>query len=126
VVTSGRGEAGKVRFGCLFIVALVVLAVYVGKDFATVYFRYYRMKDEVKTQAAYAPALSDNAILNRLVVRAESLGVPLGPEGWFINRTLQPHEIVIRGKYNDSVVVKLPLYHRVFRFHFVAGARAPL
>jgi hypothetical protein len=126
VVSHLREESGKGRLGCLFTIMLVALLVYVGKDFAAVYFRYYQIDDEVKTQAGFAPALTDAAIRDRLVQRADSLDIVIGPKQWRIQRLKMPSEIVIEGTYADSVVVDLPLYHRVFHFHFTPGAHAPL
>lgn len=126
MVRPRRDEAGKARIGCLFVVLLVALLVYIGKDFAAVYFRYYQLNDEVKTQAGFAPALTDAAIRDRLVLRSDSLDIPIGPKQWQITRTRSPNEISIEGTYDDSVIVNLPGYRKVFHFHFTPSARAPL
>ncbi len=126
MVTAWRDERGKGRLGCLFALLVVALLVYVGKDFAAVYFRYYQLYDEVKGQAAFASVQTDAAIRDRLVLAADSLSIPMGPKQWDIQRTRSPNEITISGSYSDSVVVKLPGYHRVFRFQFNPSVRAPL
>ena len=126
MVRPGRDESGKGRLGCLFVILLVVLAVYVGKDFGAVYFRYYQLNDEVKSQASFAPGLTDQAIRDRLVSKADSLNIPLGPKQWQIKRTRSPSEISISAEYTDSVVVNLPGIHKVYYFHLTPGARAPL
>lgn len=126
MVTVGRDETGKGKLGCLFIVALVALVIYIGKDFGAIYFRYYQLNDEVKSQASFAPGLTDQAIRDRLVLKSDSLGIPLGPRDWQITRTRSPSEISIRASYDYSVVVKVPGYRRVFYFHFSPGATAPL
>ena len=126
MVTPWRDESGKGKLGCLFVVAVVVLLIYVGKDFGAIYFRYYQINDEVKTQASFAPGLTDAAIRDRLVLKSDSLGIPVGPKEWQITRTRSPSEISISTTYRDSVVVNLPGYHKVFIFHFTPSARAPL
>jgi hypothetical protein len=126
VVSPWRDEQGKGKLGCLFSLGLVALLIYVGKDFGAVYFRYYQIKDEVKTQVGFAPALTDAAIRDRLVLKSDSLDIPIGPKDWQITRTRSPSEISISGTYTDSVVVNLPGYHKIFFFHFSPGARAPL
>lgn len=126
MVTPKRDEAGKGRLGCLFVLMVVILLGYVGKDFAAVYFRYYQIQDEVKTQAGFAPALTDAAIRDRLVLKSDSLDIVIGPKQWQIKRTKSPSEITIEATYTDSVVVSLPGYHKVFRFHFTPSARSPL
>jgi hypothetical protein len=126
VVTRWQDEAGKAKLGCLVVLALLVGAFLVGKDFGAVYLRYYQMQDEVKSEGAFAPGLSDKVILDRLVARADTLGIPLGPSDWYVHRTQHPAEITIRGEYDDSVVVQLFGYRRVFRLHFVPGIQSPL
>jgi hypothetical protein len=126
VVSPWRDEQGKGKLGCLFSLALVALLIYVGKDFGAVYFRYYQINDEVKTQVSFAPALTDAAIRDRLVLKSDSLDIPIGPKDWQIKRTRSPSEISISGTYTDSVVVNLPGYHKVFYFHFNPAAQAPL
>jgi len=126
VVAPWKGEAGKVRLGCLLVLLLLVGAFVVGKDFGAVYLRYYQMQDEVKSEGAFAAALSDKTIRDRLVARADTLGIPLGPADWYIRRTNNPAQLVIRGAYDDSVVVQLFGYRRVFLLHFVPAITVPL
>jgi hypothetical protein len=126
MVAPPRSEAGKGKLGCLFALAVLVGAVYVGKDVGAVYWRSYQMQDEVKSQAGFAPALTDQVILERLVAMADTLGVPLGPRDWHIKRTYSPKEITIRGEYDDSVVFSLLRWRKVLRFHFTPSARADL
>jgi len=124
MVAARRGEAGKAHLGCLFILFLVVAAGYVGRDVPAVFWRYYQMEDEVKSQASFAPGLTDDAIRERLVAMADTLGVPLGPKQWSITRT--HGEIAISGSYEDSVVVDAVAWHHVFHFHFEPSARTAL
>jgi len=126
VVTAWRDERGKIKLGCLFSILLVVVVIYLAKDFGTVYFRYYQLNDEVNSQASFAPGLTDQAIRDRLVSKADSLGIPLGPKDWQIKRTRSPSEISISGTYTDSVVIDLPGYHKVYYFHLTPSAKAAL
>jgi hypothetical protein len=109
------------------VVVVLAAAVYVAKDVGVVYWRAYQMQDEVKSQASFAPALTDKVILERLVAEAESLSVPLGPEDWYIKRTTRaPKEITISAAYNDSVVFSVLKWRKVIRFHFTPHAKADL
>jgi len=126
MVAAPRFEAGKIRLGCLFVVAVVVLAVYVGKDVGAVYWRYYQMEDEVKSEAGFASGLTDKVILDRLVATADTLGLPLGPGDWYIHRSNGPKEIVISAEYSDSVVFAIPGWRKVIHFHLAPHARADL
>jgi hypothetical protein len=117
---------GRGKLGCLVAIALLVGLAYVIKDVGAVYWRSYQMQDEVKAQAGFAPALTDKVILERLVARADTLGIPLGPQQWYVKRTREPSEITIRAAYDDSVVFTLLKWHKVVRFHFTPQAKVAL
>ncbi len=124
MVTSWRDESGKGRLGCLIGILLVALVIYAGKDFGSVYWRYYQIQDEVKAQASFAPGLTDQSIRDRLVAQCDTLGIPLGPKQWQIKRT--KGAITITATYADSVIVSLPAYRRVFHFQFTPHAESEL
>lgn len=124
MVASRRNEAGKTHLGCLFVLFMVVAAGYVVRDVPSVYWRYYQMQDEVKSQASFAPGLTDAAILERLVAMADTLGIPLGPKQWTIKRGHS--EIEIRAEYVDSVALDVLSWHRVLHFHFTPQSRTEL
>ena len=127
MVAPPPNEAGKGKLGCLIVVILLVGIVYVGKSVGTVYWRYYQMQDEVKSQATFAPGLTDKVILERLVAQADTLGLPLGADSWYIKRTTRaPKEIEISAAYDDSVVFQAFSWRRVLHFHFTPHARADL
>ena len=127
MVTAPNAEAGKGRLGCLLFVLVVVVALYWGIAFIQVRYRFYQMQDEVSNDATFAPTLSDQVIRDRLVAKADSLGLPLGPKMWTIRRESSPSkDIMIYSAYDDSVVINLPGWTKVFRFRFEPQARAPL
>lgn len=127
MVKRWGSEAGKARLGCLLVLLVLAVAAYYGVQYFEVQFRYFQIQDEVKTAASYATTLSNDEIRRRLVAKSDSLGLPLGRRQWDIRRsTVFPMEIVISAEYDDSVVIELPGYVRVFRFHFTPGTRAPL
>ncbi|HTT66474.1 MAG TPA: hypothetical protein VMF70_00470 [Gemmatimonadales bacterium] len=126
MVAAPRREAGKMRLGCLAGVVVLVAVVYAAIAIIPVYWRAYQMQDEVKTQASFAPALTDKVILERLVAMADTLRIPLGPTAWYIHRTSEPREITIRGVYDDSVVFQLISWRKIVRFHFTPSAKAAL
>lgn len=126
-MVAGRlGTAGKSRLGCLFSLLVFVAATYFGISVFEVYLRFYKIQDEVKQQGHFAPALTDDVIRRRLVARSDSLGLPLGLKAWDVRRSNDPREITIRAEYDDSVVIELPGFTKVFRFHFTPSTRVPL
>jgi hypothetical protein len=112
------GESGKIKLGCLFTLAIMAAIVYFGFDFAQVQMRFYRIQDEVKTRATFAPVFDDATIRRGLVAKSDSLGLPLGPRDWTVKRTYEPREITISATYTDSVVIELPGVFKVFYFTF--------
>lgn len=126
MVTGRGGEAGKARLGCLFFLLVLAAGIYYGFQYFEVRYRFYRMQDEVRNNATFAPTLPDEVIRRRLVARADTLGLPLGPKMWTIRRTREPREIFIYSAYDDSVVIELPGWTKVFRFRFEPQSRAPL
>ena len=129
MVTQHRSdEAGKLRLGCLLVVVILAAALYFGVQFFQVRFRYYRMQDYVKEQATFAPVLDDNTIRTRLAALADTLGIPLNtPRSWDVRRMRDPSGriIIIRGHYEDSVVIDLPGIRKVFYFKFDPNASEP-
>ncbi len=126
MVSRPQTESGKARLGCLFFLLIIAGGLYFGIQFFEVKYRFYQMQDEVTNDATFAPTLDDNVIRHRLVARADTLGLPLGPRMWTIRRTSSPREIFIYSAYDDSVVISLPGWTKVFRFRFEPQARAPL
>jgi hypothetical protein len=117
-----RGEAGKIKLGCLFTLVCVVAIVYYGIDFLHVRFRYYQILDTVKTQATFASALDDITIRRRIVAKSDSLGLALGDKDWTVRRTYSPRQIYISATYQDSVVLEFPGIRKVFYFTFTPSA----
>ena len=105
-------ERGATRTGCLFFVLVVVALVYFGIPIGGMYFRYYRMENEMQTQARFAVNISDGTIRRRLLQTIDDLGLPLEARGRLrISRTSRPREIVITTSWEETIV--LPFYTRV-------------
>ncbi len=104
-------ERGATRAGCLFLVLILVAVVYFGNPIGSMYYRYYRMENEMRTQARFAPSIDDGAIRRRLLQTMEDLGLPLEARGRLrISRTSRPREIVISTSWEETIV--LPFYTR--------------
>ncbi len=118
------GERGVGKAGCLIPLVLAAGAAFVLRGAPGVYWRYYQLQDEVKSQASFGPGLTDQAIRERLVATADTLGIPLGPKEWDIQRA--HGELAISAAYEDSVVVDVLVWRRVFHIHFTPHATAGL
>jgi hypothetical protein len=109
--SSHRGAGG---LGCLVSLVLFATALYYGANIGQVYFRYYQLVDEMRTQARLAASLQDDVISRRLSVKADSL-LPDGPPRFKISRGGQPQRIVIETDYTEQV--DLPLFKHTFVMH---------
>ncbi len=102
------------RTGCLVWVLVLVTVGYFGIEVGTIYARKWRMEDEVRTQAAFATNLTDDAIRRRLLNRVDQLDLPPEARQISIRRTVRPNEIRIVMSYPE--VLQLPFYPRIIRF----------
>jgi hypothetical protein len=111
---SRRGASSA---GCLLSLLIFVAALYYGVNVGEVYFRYYRLLDEMQTETRLAAGLDDGTIRRRIQAAIEEIGLPesAGRDQLQIRRTAQPREIVIETRYSESVA--LPFFNHSFSFH---------
>jgi hypothetical protein len=117
-----RDRSGRITTRGLFTLLLSVVAIYYGTGAVTLYYRYWRMKTEMRTQARLAPGLDDDVIRRRLVIRAEQLGLPEQANRFVIRRRVRPPEIVISTSWQETL--ELPFTAQVITMR--PEARAPL
>jgi hypothetical protein len=105
---SRRGAGG---LGCVVSLLLFGAALYYGLNIGQVYFRYYQLRDLMRSQARLAPSLQDDVIYRRLGAQADSI-LPGRHPRFKITRGGNPSRIVIETEYRDQV--DLPLFKRTF------------
>ena len=111
-----KGRRGASSTGCLISLLLFVGALYYGVNIGEVWFKYYRLVDEMKTQARLAAALDDGTIRRRLRAAITDIGVPeTAGDRLAITRSAQPREIRIETNYSETV--SLPLFNHTFKFN---------
>ncbi len=108
------GKRGVTRTGCLFSILLLMVVIYFGLPVAGMYVRYYLMKNEMQTQARFAPSIDDGTIRRRLLQRIDNLGLPAEARELRIRRVNRPREIIISTSWHETIV--LPFYTHVQRF----------
>ena len=118
---SRRGASSS---GCLFTLLIFVAVLYYGVNIGEVYFRYYRLLDEMQTETRLAAGLDDGTIRRRIQAAVEEIGLPdsAGGRQLQIRRTASPREIIIETRYSESV--SLPFFNH--RFSFNPRASQPL
>lgn len=122
MVARVRGREGRIRVGCLLSLLVAVAAVYYSMDAVRVYFRYWQIKDEMRSVARLAAGLDDATIQRRLRSKAEALDLPASAQRFTIRRLARPREIRISMSYDDTVI--WPFYQYTFRFK--PEVRSPL
>ena len=120
VMRSRRGASSS---GCLLSLLLFVAALYYGVNIGEVYFRYYRLLDEMQTETRLAAGLDDGTIRRRIQAAIDEIGIPdsAGGRQLQVRRTDSPRELVIETRYSEWV--SLPFFNHSFSFHPRASQR---
>ena len=112
-LTRRRGASTT---GCLLSLLVLVAVLYYGVNIGELYFRYYRLEDEMGSQARVAAALDNGTIQRRIVSAIQDIGLPDdAASNLQITRVASPRQITIESEYAESV--HLPLFEHTFRFH---------
>ncbi len=109
---SRLSRRGAGSLGCLFSLALFVVALYYGVNVGKVYLRYYQVLDGMRTQARMAGNLQDEDIYRRLNGQADSLFAGAPKPHFKVTRSKERRRITIETEYSDQV--DLPLFKHTF------------
>ena len=71
-----RSRQGSSSLGCLFALLLLSAAGYFAVNIGEVYWRFFQYQDAMRQEVRFAAHNSDNQILRRLRLEADSLGLP--------------------------------------------------
>lgn len=114
VIASRRGASSS---GCLLSLLIFVAALYYAVNIGETFFRYYRLLDEMQTEAHLAAGLDDGTIRRRIQAAIEEIGLPdsAGNRQLQVYRSSSPREIVIETRYSETV--SLPFFNHSFSFH---------
>jgi hypothetical protein len=111
VTRRGARTRGASTLGCLFAALLFVVALYYGVGIGRVYWKYYKLIDEMSTSARFAQNTSDDDILHHLVGVAKDLDLPPEAQRFVVHRTANPPLVSIRTQYH--AILELPFHNRV-------------
>lgn len=101
-----HNQRGEVKLGLILSLVILVLAVVAAIKAIPVMFSVYELDDFAKRQAESADRLSDTAIAEQILARAQTLRLPLSRENLSVKR--QGRHITV--EYNYTVEINLPLY----------------
>ena len=112
-------ERGTGRTGCLLSILVIVAVAYFGVPVAGTYIRFYRFRNEMQTQARFAPSIDDSTIRRRLLQTIDELGLPDSARNFRIRRGAR--EILITSSWQEPI--ELPFYTIVITLHPEVRAR---
>jgi hypothetical protein len=119
--TPRAGARGASSTGCLFSLLIFVALLYYGVNIGEVFFRYYRLVDELDSQARIASVLDNGTIQRRVAAAVEEIGLPDSAGRIYVRRSASPREITIETVYSETV--DLPFFNYTFAFHPKATQR---
>ena len=120
-VTPRAGVRGASTTGCLFSLLIFVALLYYGVNIGEVFFRYYRLVDEMDSQARIASVLDNGTIQRRIAAAAQDIGLPDEAARVVVRRNTSPREITIESSYTETV--ELPFFIHTFALHPKATQR---
>ena len=115
------GARGASSRGCLFSLLIFVAMLYYGVNIGEVFFRYYRLVDELDSQARIASVLDNGTIQRRVAAAVEEIGLPDSAGRISVRRSSSPREITIESVYSETV--DLPFFNYTFLLHPKATQR---
>jgi hypothetical protein len=107
-----RNRRGATSMGCLLTALLAIAVLYFGAKVGKVYWDYYQYEDTMKQHSRFAETMTNKQIFDRIVAKADSLGLPEEAKEVSVERT--GRHLVVSADY--IVMVELPLHNRSFHF----------
>jgi hypothetical protein len=107
-----KTRRGATTFGCLLTTLLIVAVGYFGIKIGQVYWNATAYENVIKANVLAAETLTDRQIYDRIVAKADSLGLPEEAKEITVER--KGRHISVSADY--MVMVELPLHNRSFHF----------
>lgn len=113
MVSLPRGRRGASKLGCLFTVLLFGVTLMYGVEVGRIYYRYYSLRDTIRSEARFASNKSDQAIRRTLIDRIDELGIPAEAKRMVVRRTGPPYLIRIRTEYREELDLPFGVTHTI-------------
>lgn len=96
-----RTRRGSGRAGCLVTLLVVAAVGYFGLGVGNVYWNYYQYRDRMQQEARFAGSRTDGVIKRRLIMFADSIGLPEGAKHVRVRR--QQRHVYIWAEYYENI-----------------------
>lgn len=111
-----RSQRGEGQLGCVFGLVLLLAAIFVAYKMVPIKVKAAELRGEVVDEAKSAGSRSDTQILNTIVNKAQSLGLPVTKEDVTISRAATTIHVSVE----YTVPVEFPGFTYQWRFKHVA------
>ncbi len=117
MVAPRLDRAGRAPLGCIGTLMVFGIFIYAVSKLGPPWLHYQQFRDEMHADAQFASSLPDSVIRNRVLLRADSLGLPLeAKKNLNIHRSKSPKVILIESRYALRINFFL-IGDKIIRFH---------
>lgn len=114
VAGRARGRAGASTLGCLFTLLLFAGSLYYGLPIGHSYWRYTKLRDEMRTTVRFARTIADDQMVRQLLLMVDQLQLPREARRIRVTRNPGSRRIAIEISWQETLV--LPFTTRDIRY----------
>lgn len=114
VTPRAGGTRGGSTIGCLFTLALFVGSLYFGLPVGHSYWRYTKMRDEMKTTVRFAQTIADEQMVRQILLMVDALELPREARRIRVTRNPATRRIVIQTSWTETL--ELPFLTREIHY----------
>jgi hypothetical protein len=107
-------RAGAGTIGCLFTLMLFTGSLYFGLPIGHSYWRYTRMRDEMKTTVRFAQTIADEQMVRQILLMVDELELPREARRIRVTRNPATRRIAIQTAWTETIA--LPFMTRELRY----------
>jgi hypothetical protein len=115
VIAMLRNRRGGGTFGCLFTLLLFAGSLYFGLPVGHSYWRYTRLRDEMKTTVRFAQTIADDQMVRQILLMVDQLELPREARRIRVTRNPASRRIMIQTAWTEELV--LPFLRREIRYN---------
>lgn len=114
VISRPGGRRGASTIGCLFTLMLFAGSIYFGLPVGHSYWRYTKMRDEMKTTVRFAQTIADEQMVRQILLMVDALELPREARRIRVIRNPATRRIVIQTAWSETL--ELPFLTREIQY----------
>lgn len=115
VIAALRNRRGAGTLGCLFTLLLFAGSLYYGLPVGNSYWRYTKLRDEMRTTVRFAQTIADDQMVRQLLLMVDQLQLPREARRIRVTRNPASRRIMIQTAWTEQLV--LPFTVREIRYN---------